>query len=281
MSSPAFADPSQIMSAPSTSSTPSETPPHPERDSVRTILKSTGIMMAIGGAAGYTLAVFRKKKEMKLLWQWGMMMNWGMISFPYFTIREGLLWQTYNSNNKRGLSNFKYRRYEESVASALSGAITGTGLVWFARGFKYAMPGFFMGGTIGFLGQQAVRIFNQWRVQKSIEHDEMDAGVRPLPEPKWAQPRMPPMRDMSKPVGHRDPFAELVLSLRDRVKKLRDDKPWPEWASPLVNAYDVEYRKNLNIRKEVLEYQVKELRVDILDLRKKLGLPVTSTPQPI
>lgn len=57
-----------------------------------------------------------------------------------------------------------------------------------------------------------------------------------------------------------DPFSDMFNWARD---KLAEKVDMPTWASPLVNAVDLEYRRRLNFKISLLHNQIDDLSREI------------------
>jgi hypothetical protein len=84
----------------------------------------------------------------------------------------------------------------------------------------------------------------------------------------YPEPFHPTIRDPSEDKGY-DPLGELIKWARVKIKSQIVDTP--KWASPILNALDLEYRDRLNFKIRVLERQVGKLKEElkVLELNEK------------
>ncbi|KAJ3007543.1 hypothetical protein HKX48_009060 [Thoreauomyces humboldtii] len=196
--------------------------------------------------------------------------NWMVVAAPFFGMREGLLHYRYAENASKGLDSFRTRNKDELIASIVSGAVVGAALGALWRGPKAMIAGSLMYATISCGGQALFLTARQWRLREGLKQRAQDVSGQPVPRP-WSMARFWE-QEIQRPNSHLpvekakefDPLGDLFLWTRDRINENVD---LPDWMSPMLNAWDIEYRKRLSIRLGILEVQVGDLKTEVARLR--------------
>ncbi|KAJ3032604.1 Mitochondrial inner membrane protease atp23 [Rhizophlyctis rosea] len=173
------------------------------------------------------------------------------------------------------MSSFTTRTKDEMIASSMAGAVVGGGLGYVWRG-PYATPaGAVMYGLIAAIGQAGVSTWHHYRLNKSFFLESGGVEVEKVPwytklkqlnENAWLEVgRTEPDPAKSK---WWDPVNVFAVWVKEKVHEHYGEPP--EWATPYLNAFDVEYRKRLNIRAEILEGQVIKLQEQIKTLKREI-----------
>ncbi|KAI9015016.1 hypothetical protein BC832DRAFT_547115 [Gaertneriomyces semiglobifer] len=251
----------------------------PTRNSARFVIESTTIAGLTGASLGSLLAAARGQS--KPAYAFSMGANWVVVSAPFFAIREGVLHYRYAQNMKNGLDSFKFRDKDDLIASISSGAIVGAGLGFVWRGPRAIIAGSLMYAALACGGQAIYSLMHHYRIKSALQQrlqgpEQETATVDPH---KWSLTGFWKM-DIVKPdrgappapAADFDPIGSLFKWTRD---KINDSVDLPDWASPLMNAWDMEYRKKLNVRLDILTAHVAELEENITSLKRQLG----ETPQ--
>ncbi|KAJ3406373.1 hypothetical protein HDU80_011385 [Chytriomyces hyalinus] len=186
--------------------------------------------------------------------------NWLTLSLPFFAVREAVLQQRQHLNKVYNRVNFKHRDSDEMLASGIGGGVVGGGLARFVRGSWAVGGGAIIFGALAAVTQSAFTQVRHWR---------QEAGHRMLHDSEENAPgfaavlRDHPIRegDLAFDDHGWDPLRELVTYMRGRF--IRSVDAVPSWASPFVNALDLDYRKRLNIKIEILERQVGALKLQL------------------
>ncbi|KAJ3412977.1 hypothetical protein HDV05_008692 [Chytridiales sp. JEL 0842] len=233
----------------------------------------TAFATGIGAMSGAMIAPFRAQSS--LAWGFSMGANWFTLSLPFFALREAIMHVNHSINNSRQIENWKLRDKDEFIASMGSGTVVGLGAGYIWRG-PVAMPaGALMYGIVAGSLQLAVTAFRRQRQEwaytysqrapppppspSSSSLDPSNKGIyKHFPEPFHAE-----ARDPSQDAGW-DPVGEFVMYLRNKFKA--HVEVVPEWASPILNALDLEYRERLNIKIASLEGEVGNLRAELRSL---------------
>ncbi|KAJ3280670.1 hypothetical protein HDU79_011447 [Rhizoclosmatium sp. JEL0117] len=187
--------------------------------------------------------------------------NWLSLSLPFFVTREAILHQRQRLNPVYGRRNWRHRDGDEMLASTVAGSVVGGGLAYYTRGSLAVIGGGIMFGTLAAVGQYAATKFRHARqeagyaIAKGEEKKEKRIDLRNQPE------REPESFDDH---GY-DPLREFTQYLRRKVLDRMGDVTVTNggWVSPMLNALDLDYRKRLNIKIEILERQVSSLKVQL------------------
>lgn len=167
------------------------------------------------------------------------------------------------------------RDKDDVIASMISGGVVGGGLGLLWRGPKAIIAGSLMYSAIATGLQTVYLLGHHWRLNKALQqHIQESSPNQEIEKPFslarfWDReilrkdPHLPP--DKGKEI---DPVGAVFMWAKN---KINENVEVPDWTSPLLNAWDVEYRKRLNVRLKVLESQVGELRRNVGELKEELG----------
>ncbi|KAI8816388.1 uncharacterized protein EV422DRAFT_545850 [Fimicolochytrium jonesii] len=249
---------------------------HPTRNSIPFVLQATTAAGITGASLGALFAV--AKGQSHVAWGFGMGANWVTASLPFFGLREGILHYRYARNAAQGIDSFRMRNKDELVASIASGAVVGAGLGFVWRGPKAIIAGSVMYSLIACSTQTIYLLFRQYRLRQGLAQHIRQQNPSAEPPQPWSMRRLLTL-DLLRPDSHLpydhsaqkelDPIGSAFIWARDALNRSVD---LPEWASPLLNAFDVEYRKRLNVRLEILEVQVRDLRESVERMKKAKGV---------
>ncbi|KAJ3103426.1 hypothetical protein HDU97_010172 [Phlyctochytrium planicorne] len=209
-------------------------------------------------------------------------------------MREGVMHCRHYINHLYGHSNILRRDYDEMIATVTSGTIVGGGLGHIWRGPRSIPMGMLVYGLLAATSQYTYTTFRRWRLKQGFEL-ELASQLPPTP-PKpslleqWKT--MPRFRtsegyptDKSQdwdPVGALvkwvlGSFSEKFIPKTEQGDLDLGASAW--WASPVLNAVDMEYRLRLNAQIEALEGQVSFLREKVeLKLKEKDGATDGTSP---
>lgn len=200
--------------------------------------------------------------------------NWFLVSTVFFTTRESILTfrDRFLSNNDDPVKRIVSRDWNEMIASAGSGAFVGgiTGWIW--RGPMAIPAGVIMYAGITSTGQfiyssaRWYRMKEAWKIHQQQQHQQLfqpyESSLPPTPAPHkesyWRRTAAFRQDHNKDPKEASDPIKFVFDFIISQVRYHLDGLP--EWASPLANAIDVEYRKRLNVRIRILEDQIEELQ---------------------
>ncbi|KAI8914988.1 hypothetical protein DFJ77DRAFT_464245 [Powellomyces hirtus] len=268
MSSP----PSQLTTAPPP---PRHLSPAPARNSTQFVLQATAASGVTGSALGALLAAARGQS--RLAWAFGMGANWVVVAGPFFALREGVLHYRYAQNAHTQTDSYRMRNKDEIIASIASGAVVGAGLGLLWRGPKAMIAGSLMYAMLACGGQTAYLLGRQYRLREGLKQRLRDDAIRSGDPPprEWSLARFWEM-DITRPESHLpappkkelDPLGDAFVWARDMINANVD---MPDWTSPMLNAWDIEYRKRLSIRLGILEVQVRDLNESVAKMRRMVG----------
>ncbi|KAJ3085219.1 hypothetical protein HK102_000205 [Quaeritorhiza haematococci] len=130
-------------------------------------------------------------------------------------------------------------------------------------------------GCIATGSQFAYTFGRHWRQNVGLRYHEerqqqaLSAATNAEEKPWWKHPFREKARSLHDldDGPNPDPFKDVVLWIRDKIADTVGGLP--DWASPLANALDLEYRQKLNVRLRILERQVTELRISVDALKKE------------
>ncbi|KAJ3033433.1 Mitochondrial inner membrane protease atp23, partial [Rhizophlyctis rosea] len=205
-------------------------------------------------------------------------MNWMLVSAQFLTLREGILHLKYFLNDKRGISSFTTKNKDDMIASSISGAVVGgtIGNMW--RGPPAIPAASLMYALIASAGQLGITQWHAYRLNQSLKISQGITEPKHIPwytklKNMHRHDPFPDLRQQELDANggiprstQVDPVADAWVWMRDKINEVVE---LPEWASPVANAFDIEYRKRLNKRLEILELQVLELRERVADLREE------------
>ncbi|KAJ3105904.1 hypothetical protein HDU96_008391 [Phlyctochytrium bullatum] len=227
-------------------------------------------------------------------WGFGMGANWALVSVPFFGFRECIMHYRHFANNRKGTNNLLARDKDELIASASSGALVGAGLGHIWRGPRGILPGILLYSTLASGAQLSFSTLRHWRLTQA-EQLELAAHsptpTTPTDTPltllqRWktqlryttdADPQPAHAKEWD-PIGWLAKWttARIAVALGQDPAALGVDsmgKGWSAedrlgaawWASPVLNAIDMEYRIRLNKKIEALERQVARLEEEVRD----------------
>ncbi|KAJ3219233.1 hypothetical protein HK099_004766 [Clydaea vesicula] len=235
-------------------------------DRAKFILKATLISGCLGCFQGVTIAALKGESK----FAYGLMngSNWIIISCPFFSIREAILYRKHYKNIKEGRSNLLYKSKDDAIASSISGMIVGGGLLYWKKG-KYAIPAGVVFFGLGFSTLQfGYSLFREYRLNKAVSLANI-----PIEEDLKKKPSI-----FENPFKDHDSFDFMkVEEASDPVRYIIEGAinilqntlgKFPDWLSPVANALDPVYRSKLNTRIYILETQIKELEAKIKNAKK-------------
>lgn len=144
----------------------------------------------------------------------------------------------------------KGRDWDEMASTLAAGSTVGMGIGYFWRGPKAIIPGILTYSLIAGFGQAVYTRLRHYRQTLALEH-----SIAP-PEEPFRFRELLKTKSMESNYGEIDPIQMLMGWVRDTMASVVD---LPSWASPLVNALDLEYRNRLNYKIAFLEQQIGEL----------------------
>jgi hypothetical protein len=188
--------------------------------------------------------------------------NYLTISLPFFTTRAALLAIPYENK-------LKNKDRDQMLASVVSGATIGASLSYYTRGTYAIIPGLITYGLIASVGQFIYTYFRHQRLNKALHlHNSKltpsDPITIPPPSPSvreiWQSYKFLSNEDFTVQDRDLDPLKDFFNYSVAKINSwFGDSEDIPDWASPLVNALDIDYRKKLNVRINILNGQVSEL----------------------
>jgi hypothetical protein len=133
------------------------------RPALKNILFHSSAATLTGALGGATLATIKGANR----FSWGFMMsfNWCVISLPFFSIRESILYIRHRSNQANGIPAWASRNKDASIASTVSGMIVGGGLEHYCRGRWAVLPGILFYGSIAAGGQFLLNMGHHYRFE--------------------------------------------------------------------------------------------------------------------
>ncbi|KAI8590384.1 hypothetical protein BDZ88DRAFT_108786 [Geranomyces variabilis] len=248
---------------------------HPHsRNASLFVLQATAASGLAGATFGSLLASARGQS--RLAWGFSMGANWTVVALPFFGIREGVLYYRHWQNDQRGQDSYRLRNKDEIIASIASGAVVGAGIGLMWRGPKAMIAGSLMYALIACGTQSAYLFARQYRLRRGLEQ-RLQSTQLPTPPP-WSL-RQFLEQDILRSESHAgtksladsdfDPLGAVFMWARNKINENVDV---PDWTSPLLNAWDFEYRKRLSLRLGILEVQVADLRETVGRLRREVGV---------
>ncbi|KAI9096964.1 hypothetical protein DFS34DRAFT_129644 [Phlyctochytrium arcticum] len=235
-----------------------------KRDPWTTIAQGSLAAGLTGASCGAILASYRGHS--RAAWAFSMGTNWVVLTAPFLGIREVVLHYRLAKNAQEGINSYRTRNKDEMIASVAAGAFVGAGvgLVW--RGPMAMIAGSLMYSALACGGQFSYLLARDWRLKRAVQERMNTINPPPAVEPDkcaFSLSRIWDMEILRENAGEVveaaeiDPLGSLFIWARDKVNQ---NVNVPEWASPLMNAWDIEYRKRLNARLEILEAQVADLK---------------------
>ncbi|KAJ3333505.1 hypothetical protein HDU76_007271 [Blyttiomyces sp. JEL0837] len=230
-----------------------------------------------GATVGALLAKFRGQSS--VAWAFSMGSNWLLLSVPFFTVREGIMFYRHERNRITGRNNLVMRDKDEFIATTISGTLMGgfLGQVW--RGPRGIPAGMLTYGFLASAGQVSFTLFRRLRQDAAlrnravVEQEKLAMSTSTMDETGTKKSSLPswytdPFRSDggAPPVESTlDPIQDAFLWLRG---KLFGKEEVPSWASPLANAFDLDYRIKLNNKVTSLEIQVEDLKLELSKLER-------------
>ncbi|KAI8924784.1 hypothetical protein BC831DRAFT_463619 [Entophlyctis helioformis] len=279
------------------------TVPYPDRSSGLITLKGTAIAGVLGAAGGVMIGYVQGMSLHATAF--GMGVNWLLLSAPFLAIRETTLHYRYRLNQARGIDSLLKKDKDDLIATAVAGVTTGAGLGYIWRGPKAMPAGALMYGLIGISVQTGLSWMRNLRLQAAVAELHRTQAHAAQLQLQQSQPQQPAERPdkwwqahwrhesedlMEKtrfnwfrgtpsgqsPYDHWDPAQQAMQYLRTLITDHVDLGPW---SSPLLNAFDVDYRKLLNAKICILEEQIEDLGDEIQRLQASLpALPTSPAP---
>jgi hypothetical protein len=161
--------------------------------------------------------------------------NWLIVSFPFFLTRKLLL----NVSSPM-------------QASIGAGSLVGGCISFYQRG--RILPGFIL---YGLLAGAANSVYSWIRVQRLLAADKPSSESFTLNSKELFTANL----RSNLPVHvTQDPVSSLLNWVRDKINHKYNP---PVWASPVLNAVDLNYRRKLNYQIEYLEQQIAELGLEL------------------
>ncbi|KAJ3069323.1 hypothetical protein HDU98_007634 [Podochytrium sp. JEL0797] len=228
--------------------------------SAKNIYVGTVGTTATGAAIGALWGIVKNQGPVGYSFMMGA--NWLSVSLPFCVVREAVLHHRHRLNPVYGRLNWRHRDADEMRASIVAGSVVGGGLAYYTRGSLAVIGGGIMFGTLSAVGQYAYTYFR---------HARQDAAYKlqtqgDTPTTKLMDLRNPKPREEESFDDHGyDPLREFTQFVRRKVLDRMGDVTVVNggWVSPVVNALDLEYRKRLNVKIEILERQVGSLRAQL------------------
>ncbi|KAJ3153062.1 hypothetical protein HDU86_005360 [Geranomyces michiganensis] len=256
--------PSQAVAAPGR--------PH-SRNASLFVLQATAVSGLAGATIGSLLASARGQS--RLAWGFSMGANWTVVALPFFGIREGVLYYRHWQNNQRGEDSYRLRNKDEIIASIASGAVAGAGIGLMWRGPKAMIAGSLMYALIACGTQSAYLLARQYRLRRGLEQRIQSTSSTPPPPPwsvrQFLEQDILRSESSAKSLADAD-FDPLGSAFMWARNKINENVDVPDWTSPLLNAWDFEYRKRLSLRLGILEVQVADLRESVGRLRREMDV---------
>lgn len=190
--------------------------------------------------------------------------NWLALSLPFFTTREITLKTLAFIVNPDEKQKYILRdRFD--LISTISGAIvTGSFSGNHIRGRSGILPSMFVFSVLGAGLQTIVTFARHKRLEMAlIEHNRINQPVQNARENnhQTLSEVFATRMDMGNSISQtEDPVRALFSNAKSYIESKVDV---PEWASPLVNAVDINHRRTLNFRIEMLQDQINVLKKDI------------------
>ncbi|KAI8848505.1 hypothetical protein BC829DRAFT_393711 [Chytridium lagenaria] len=224
--------------------------------------QGTALATIAGSSVGASLALFYA--ESSVAWGFGMGANWAVVSLPLFR---------HYVNGVREVPNLLVRDKDEMIASTLSGAVVGGGLGYIWRGPRSIPIGMLVYGSLATLLQFTATSLRHYRQSLSLTLETPSTSTPPSTLlSKWQTLPRFTSNPTHEPVGRFeiDPLGSLVGWITGKVVDRSGGghelgaAAW--WASPVLNAVDMEYRVRLNKKIGILERQVEKLRKEVAEL---------------
>ncbi|KAJ3016481.1 UNVERIFIED_CONTAM: hypothetical protein HDU68_012183 [Siphonaria sp. JEL0065] len=205
--------------------------------------------------------------------------NWLSLSLPFFglvcfayrfmltciwlvVVREAVLHHRQRLNPVYGKLNWKHRDSDEMLASITAGSVVGGSLAYYTRGSLAVIGGGIMFGTLSAVAQFA---FTQFRHARQDAAYAIKKGEQ-TESSKTLDLRNPPAREVDSFDDHGyDPLREFTQWVQKTIINKVGGVAVVDggWVSPMLNALDLDYRKRLNVKIEILERQVASLRTQL------------------
>ena len=183
-------------------------------------------------------------------------------------LRCGMLAYRNSINHGQGIDSFKRRDKDELLSSIFAGGIVGSSAGYIYKGRFGVMPGLFMFSGIAATGQIIYSFLRHARIQYALKEqgisDHKSSRFSIVDHIKNGS-RFKNILDNEEIVPEKydwDPVRDGFEALVSIIGSLIDI---PEWASPLVNALDSDYRKKLNYQIRILEDEISQLQKRVKD----------------
>ncbi|KAJ1341988.1 hypothetical protein BSLG_003488 [Batrachochytrium salamandrivorans] len=209
------------------------------------------------------------------------------------TMREGVLQFRYWRNRCNGVPSLLRKDKDDTIASTAAGAVMGAGFGWMRYGSAASPAGALMYGLIAYSVQWGLCISRNVILDTSAEiyrkrqqhalkphlagNEELELHSGTITTPEWWTSNWRNKDDdfstHANPNPNWDPLKDAINWMVGHVRRRID--LGPEY-SPLYNAFNLEYRKTLNTKVEILKFQIEALRHEIKQLEISTGRTVAS-----
>ncbi|TPX41881.1 hypothetical protein SeMB42_g05369 [Synchytrium endobioticum] len=247
--------------------------------SVKKIIIYSSTASAIGASLG---ALYGEVKGLsRLSYAFNMGANWMIVGLPFFSLRELVLVYSKEVKARQGCSPWHRLGRDEFIASTLSGSLVGTKLGHMWRGWKAVPAGIIVYGGLAGIAQLTITSVRRWKQDTAYMEWKKAVGliidspvhtVDNATRARWwkNQENFYRKRDQDDVVvPPSNYYWDPVKDGLDWVSnKINQHVTLPEWASPMANALDIEYRKKLNMQIQALEAQVTVLRKRVDELKR-------------
>ncbi|KAI9328520.1 hypothetical protein BDR26DRAFT_53024 [Obelidium mucronatum] len=189
--------------------------------------------------------------------------NWLCLSLPFFVVREAVLHHRQRLNPVYGRLNWKHRDSDDMLASVVGGSVVGGGLAFYTRGSLAVVGGGIVFGTLSAIAQFG---FTQFRHARQEAAYELQNGEEQKASKKYMDFRNAPPREGTSFDDHGyDPLREFTQWAQKKIINKVGGVAVVDggWVSPILNALDLEYRKRLNVKIDILERQISSLRTQL------------------
>ncbi|KAJ3130580.1 hypothetical protein HK100_007941 [Physocladia obscura] len=209
--------------------------------------------------------------------------NWLCLSLPFFVIRESVLQHRSKLNSAYGRENWRHRDSDDMLASLVGGAVVGSGLAYYTRNellstldsgsFAVTGGGILCAGVFGVLQFGATKLRHA-RQEAGAARKQRELDVIAGNDDSQQQQSLgkllknPPPRDEIFDERGWDPLNDFTKYLRGRAVNTFDEN-FVSWASPVINALDLDYRNRLNAKIAILERQIASLNSQLEKVAEK------------
>lgn len=218
------------------------------------VAKNTLGTVGMGSFTGVAVAILKGYSVPATAFSMGL--NWGMLALPFYTIRHGMMSYRRELNKSRNVENWVRRDADELLSSGIAGGVVGLAAGYIYKGKYGVSPGFFMFTGIAVCGQLVYTGLRHLRIYFALKDSTPAIATTSLKE-KIHNQKFKPIQDIGvQDTRASDPFRNVFERFISTIGQVVD---FPEWASPLVNALDPDYRKRLNYRIRILQDEIEEL----------------------